>query len=183
MYISHTAADAEAATRAWVRTMVIGLNLCPFAKGAEDGGRVRYAATEATDRDAVYQFFLAELERLVLADPKELETTLVIFPNHLQHFDDYLDFLEIAEDCIVEADLEGVVQVASFHPDYYFQDEDPADVSNYTNRAPHPVLHLLREDTLTLVLDTYPDAEEIPVRNVKLMREMGEAQIKALLGR
>lgn len=183
MYIPHTAADAEAATRAWVRTMVIGLNLCPFAKGAEDSGRVRYAATEATDRDAVYQFFLAELERLVLADPKELETTLVIIPNHLQHFDDYLDFLEIAEDCIVEADLEGVVQVASFHPDYYFQDEDPADVSNYTNRAPHPVLHLLREDTLTLVLDTYPDAEEIPVRNVNLMREMGEAQIKALLGR
>lgn len=168
-------------TQAWVRGFVIGLNLCPFAKSVEEGGRVRYAVYGGSDREELYQFYLTELERLVMAELTELETTLVIVPNYLAAFDDYLDFLDIAEECIERADLEGVVQVASFHPQYQFADVGPEDVSNYTNRAPYPVLHLLREDSVTEAVERHPDVDGIPDRNVALMREMGVEGVRRVL--
>ena len=167
--------------RAWVGSMVIGLKLCPFARPVEEGGRLRYAVCLDDDPEAAYQFYLRELQHLVDASQDVLETSLLVFPNIYGDFDDYLDFVGIAEDCIVEAELEGVVQVASFHPDYYFEDSNPDDVTNFTNRSPYPVLHLLREDSLSAAIDSYPDVDGIPERNMRLMRELGLAKLEAML--
>lgn len=175
------AETAIAHTRAWVKTFVIGLKLCPFAKPVEEGGRLRYAVCLSDDPEEAYQFYLRELEILLHAGVDELETSLLIFPNIYHDFDDYLDFLGIAEDCIADAELEGVVQVASFHPEYAFEGTNPDDVTNFTNRSPYPVLHLLREDSLSNAIDAFPNVDAIPERNMQVMREMGLVKLEGMM--
>jgi hypothetical protein len=166
---------------AWVNEFVVGLKLCPFAPPVVDGNRLRLFVSEARDLDALYQDFTRELEFLLKADLDELETTLIVHPYLLDNFLEYNDFLGILEEAMADADLEVLVQVASFHPDYQFDGETHDDPSNYTNRSPYPMLHLLREDSLDKALKFYPDPDFIPLRNIATMRALGLEKIKAML--
>lgn len=170
-----------AATKAWVSTFVVGLNLCPFAPPVIEGKRLRYVVSEAKDIDVLYTDLLRELEFLALADPDETETTLLIHPHVLQDFYAYNDFLEIVDEALTGAGLEGEIQVASFHPAYLFGGEAPEATSHFTNRSPYPMLHLLREDSLENALRNYPNPDEIPQRNIATMTALGRAKIEEML--
>lgn len=171
--------QVEASVRKWVDTFVVGMNLCPFAKRELVKQRVRFTVTEASTEDELLQALQAELE-LLEADPS-VETTLLIHPAVLGDFLDYNQFLDIADALLLHMQLDGVYQVASFHPDYQFGGTAPWAAENYTNRSPYPILHLLREESLDRVLGDNPDADQIPQRNIDLMNSMGEEKLKALL--
>ncbi len=167
------------AVRQWVETFVVGMNLCPFAKRELVKNRVRFVTTAATTAEQLLQVLQTELE-LLNADPS-VETTLLIHPAVLQDFYDFNDFLGCADILLVDMELEGIYQVASFHPDYQFGGTRPGDAENYTNRAPYPVLHLLREESLERVIADYPDVDDIPERNIELMNSLGQDKLQALL--
>jgi uncharacterized protein len=168
-----TSSDAIAATREWIERAVIGLNLCPFAKTVYLGNRVRFAVSDARTADALLGDLQRELRALASVAAEDVETTVLIHPYVLTSFLDYNDFLDAAEAAVERLDLAGVIQIASFHPDYQFAGTAPDDVSNYTNRSPYPMLHLLREESVERAVDAYPDAERIPERNVETMRRLG----------
>ena len=169
-----------AETRAWVDRAVIGLNLCPFAKAPQVKGLVRYAASAATDPAALLADLITELERLAESKPEKLETTLLIHPGVLADFADYNDFLEVAEDTVAELDLEGVIQVASFHPNYQFDGSEADDIGNATNRSPYPSLHLIREESIDRAVEAFPDAETIYETNIATLEKLGAAGWTAL---
>ena len=167
------------AVRNWVEALVVGMNLCPFAKRELVKNRVRFVTTTAITEEQLLLVLRAELERLN-AEP-EIETTLLIHPDVLQDFYDFNDFLHDADSLLVEMELEGIYQIASFHPDYQFGGTSPSDAENYTNRSPYPVIHLLREDSLERVIADYPNIDDIPQRNIELMNELGREKLQALL--
>ncbi len=169
------------ATKHWVEKIVVGLNLCPFARQPFSTGRVRYVLYEGADIVALARMMVQEARLLSRSPAAEVETTLLILPDALPDFLDYLDFLEEAERLIRENGLEGIVQVASFHPDYQFEGTEPEAPENYTNRSPYPMLHLLREESIEQALEQYPDSEKIPERNVEKMRQLGVEGIRRLL--
>ena len=169
-----------AETRAWVDRAVIGLNLCPFAKAPQVKGLVRYAVSAATDPAALLADLIAELERLAESKPDKLETTLLIHPGVLADFADYNDFLEVAEDSVAELGLEGVIQVASFHPDYQFDGSQPDDIGNATNRSPYPTLHLIREESIARAVEAFPEAETIYEINIATLEALGADNWAAL---
>jgi hypothetical protein len=171
------------AVRQWLQTMVIGLDLCPFAAAPYRAGRVRYTVCEETEPEAIYQAFLVELDAFLQLPAGEAETGLFILSQGLQGFDDYLDMLAILEDAISAAGLEGVLQLASFHPDYVFAGSDADDPANYSNRAPYPVFHLIREQELERALARHPDPERIPARNIARLRALGLEALQRLTGR
>ena len=162
-----------AETRAWVDRAVIGLNLCPFAKAPQIKGLVRYVASSATDPAALLADLISELERLAESPPTQLETTLLIHPGVLADFADYNDFLEIADSTLDELDLDGILQVASFHPDYQFEGTDADDVGNATNRSPYPTLHLIREESIDRAVEAFPEAETIYETNIATLHKLG----------
>ncbi len=174
-------ADCEAQLRCWVERLVVGEGLCPFAATPLRAGRVRFAVCEATDDDAIFRCFLEEVQRLLDSDERVLETTLLAVPQALAAFDDYLDMLGHLEDALKELGLASDLQIASFHPAYRFAGEGEEDPSHYTNRAPCPVLHLLRQSSITRALATWEAPEEIPERNRAHMRELGKERLDALL--
>ena len=171
--------QVEASVRKWVDTFVVGMNLCPFAKRELVKQRVRFTVTEASTEDELLQALQAELE--LLDEDASIETTLLIHPAVLGDFLDYNQFLDVADALLLHMELDGVYQVASFHPDYQFGGTAPWAAENYTNRSPYPILHLLREESLNRVLGDNPDADQIPQRNIDLMNSMGEEKLKALL--
>ena len=168
-----------AATRAWVETVVIDLDLCPFAQRELSSDRVRFVATEANDEEQLLVALEAELA--LLNRDRLIETTLLIHPNVLQNFYDYNQFLNLADGLLVEMKLDGVYQVASFHREYEFGGTKPDDAENYTNRSPYAMLHIIREESLERAIASYPDADEIPERNRVLMNTLGESRLKELL--
>lgn len=168
-------------TRNWVEKVVIGLNLCPFARRPFQGGMLRFSLSEARDEQALLGDLLKELQYLVDTPGYQTETTLLIHPFVLGDFDDFLDFWGMTEDLLAAAGLEGEIQIAGFHPDFEFEGEDAGSVSVYTNRSPYPMLHLLREQSVGLAADTHPDTSEIPKANIRLLEEMGIEKVKALL--
>lgn len=170
--------QVEATVRRWVETMVVGLGLCPFARRELDKERVRFVVSDAITEQALLVDLEAELE--LLEQDASVETTLLIHPRVLETFYDYNQFLDDAERLLQQMELDGIYQIASFHPDYQFAGTQPDDAENYTNRSPYPVLHLLREESLDRVLETSEFAEQIPERNIALMNEMGAAQLNAL---
>ncbi|WP_298448595.1 DUF1415 domain-containing protein [Marinobacter sediminicola] len=167
------------ATRKWVEDVVVGYNLCPFAKRELVRDRVRFVVSEADNEDSLLQALQTELLRL--DDEPEIETTLLIHPHVLQNFADYNEFLGAADGLLTYLDMEGIYQIASFHPDYQFADTEPDAAENYTNRSPFPMLHLLREASLESAIDNHPDVNGIPPRNIELMNELGAEKMRTVL--
>jgi hypothetical protein len=171
--MSFEAETAIAETRAWVDRAVIGLNLCPFAKAVQAKGQIRYVVTNATDTDALLEALRDELRLLADADPAQVETTLLIHPGVLADFLDFNDFLEIADAALEALGYAGVLQVASFHPQYQFAGTADDDVTNATNRSPYPTLHLLREESIDRAVAAFPEAETLYERNIRTLQALG----------
>lgn len=161
------------ATRHWLTRAVIGLNLCPFAKSVYVKQQIRYTISEATDLEGVLIDLERELQRLAEADPAAIDTTLLILPRALADFADFNDATWFAERLVAQLRLQGTLQVASFHPQFQFEGSAPDDIENYTNRAPYPILHLLREASIERAVDAFPDAADIYERNQATLRKLG----------
>jgi len=170
-----TAADAIAITRAWVERAVIGLNLCPFAKAPQVKGQVRYVATDASEPEALLACLIEELQRLAATSAEQVETTLLVHPRVLNDFADYNDFLDMAEQALAELGLEGVLQIASFHPHYRFAGTEAGDIGNASNQSPFPTLHLLREASIDRAVAAFPEAEAIFEANIATLEHLGAA--------
>jgi hypothetical protein len=170
-----------AVTRRWVTDLVIGLNLCPFARHVSEAGLVRYAVTDAADEEALLAALAHELDALVAAPRTAVETTLLIHPRALPDFLDYNDFLGPADRLLAARGLRGVIQIAGFHPDYRFAGTTPGAVENYTNRSPYPMLHLLREDSISEVAADPARLLDIPRRNVETLNRLGRREVLARL--
>lgn len=175
-----TAEEAIAATRAWVDRAVIGLGLCPFAKAVQVKNQIRYVVSDARNSDVLLDDLERELRALAEAPPEDVDTTLLIHPLVLTDFLDYNDFLEVADEMVDALELTGVIQVASFHPQFQFADTEPDDITNYTNRSPYPILHLLREASVEAAVAAFPEAEQIYEKNIETLRRLGHAGWNAL---
>lgn len=169
-----------AATREWLEKAVIGLNLCPFAKAVYLKNQVRFVVSSAPHLDGLLEDLDRELDFLAAADPDKADTTLLIHPSLLPDFLDFNDYLQLAEAAVAEHQLEGVIQIASFHPQFQFADTAPDDMENYTNRAPYPTLHLLREASIEKAVAAFPEAATIYQRNIATLDKLGSAGWRAL---
>ncbi len=169
-----------AETRDWIEKAVIGLNLCPFAKSVYVKNQVRIVVSSARHIDAFLEDLDRELDHLAEVDPEVTDTTLLIHPTLFADFLDFNDVHQIADEAVTEHELEGVIQIASFHPQFQFEGTEPDDITNYTNRAPYPTLHLIREASLDKAVEAFPDAEMIYERNMETLSKMGIAGWMAL---
>jgi hypothetical protein len=169
--------QVEQEIRQWLQQAVIGLNLCPFAARPLQQGSVRIQVTDCEDEAALLQVLFDELLLLQETPAQSIETTLLVLTQVLQSFEDYNQFLDLAEQLLADRDWRGVFQIASFHPGYRFQGVPADSPENLTNRSPYPVLHLLREETLHRVLEDYPEPEKIPQQNIQTMRDLSAEQI------
>ena len=167
-------------TRRWVQRAVIGLNLCPFAKSVEVNQRLRVVASPARTPEDLLKELAHELLALNRADPDETETTLIVHPWVLNDFLDFNDFLGAADALVDDLELDGVLQVASFHPDYQFEGTDADDVDNLSNRSPYPTLHLLREESIERAIESMPDTDAIYEANIDTLRRIGRKGWDAL---
>ena len=175
MHITETpeAEQVLADTRRWLERAVIGLNLCPFASAVHLRQQIRWVVSQARSEDALVEELARELRLLADADPDQVATTLLIHPWVLNDFLDYNDFLELADATVEALELEGVLQVASFHPQYQFADSEPEDISNFSNRSPFPTLHLLREDDVERAVEALPDSVRLYETNIETLRRLG----------
>ncbi len=162
----------------WLEEIIIGLNLCPFAKRELINDRIRFTVSHANTETELLATLLNELS--CLENHPEIETILLIHPDVLTDFYDYNDFLDNADQLLIEHDYDGLFQIASFHPDYQFADTEIDDNENYTNRSPYPLLHILREQSLESAIESYGDTTVIPKRNIDLMNSLGTEKIQAL---
>lgn len=173
-------ARVEQDMRTWLERAVIGLNLCPFAKAVHVKGQVHYAVCLSTDPQVLRQDLVRELQALAAMDPEVRDTTLLVAPLCLPDFLDFNDFLDEAERALVELELDGILQIASFHPDFQFAGTAADDIGNFTNRAPYPTLHLLREASIDRAVEAFPEAEMIFEKNMQTLERMGHAGWAAL---
>lgn len=167
-------------TRRWLERAVIGLNLCPFAKAVHVKGQIHYVVSHATEPQALLQALVSELQALQACDPVVRDTTLLMAPCCLQNFLDFNDFLTQADEALLELDLDGILQIASFHPRFQFAGTRPDVMGNFTNRSPYPTLHLLREDSIERAVEAFPDAESIFGKNIETLEQLGQAGWAAL---
>ncbi len=165
----------------WLERAVIGLNLCPFAKAVQAKGQIRWVVSDARTPEALLKALLAELQQLATTPAEETDTTLLVHPLVLQDFADFNDFLGVVDAALVELDLDGVLQVAPFHPEFRFAGTRANDASNNTNRAPYPTLHLLREDSVSRAVEAFPDPEAIFEKNMAALRALGVEGYRRLL--
>ncbi|NKF22072.1 DUF1415 domain-containing protein [Solimonas marina] len=166
----------ESEVRRWLDEIIIGLNLCPFAARPARAGRVRIAVSEAREELDLLAELQLELQKLDDSKPEAIETTLIVVPHLLADFMAYNDFLDQADGLLDQFEWSGIFQIASFHPHYQFAGTEADDPENLTNRAPYPLLHLLREDSVEAAIDSHPNVDVIPENNIRLMREMSSAQ-------
>ncbi|MFT4823455.1 MAG: hypothetical protein ACJAUG_000005 [Halioglobus sp.] len=169
----------ERQIRAWLESFVIGLDLCPFARPLQHCDSLRICLSAARSASDRHKVFLQELDLLQTSSEQELATTLLAFPDSLASFDDFLDFLDEAQALVEAAGLEGVIQLASFHPLYQFEGTQLDDPENFSNRSPYPILHFLRENMLTRSLTEFPQPELIPQRNIATLEELGEDALRS----
>ena len=179
--MTHAPRDPLADTERWLQRAVIGLNLCPFAKAVVTKGQLRMVLSDARDEAALLGELGAELLHLRDTPAIDVDTTMIVHPHVLADFLDYNDFLESADALVAELGLEGVLQVASFHPRYQFADSHPDDIANSTNRSPWPTLHLLREDSVSRAVEAFPDPDNIVERNIETLERLGHAGWRELL--
>lgn len=163
----------------WLKTIIIEYSICPFAKRELERGSIRFGISHDREIESCLVNLMLECDRL--DTDLSIETTLLIYDNAFTAFDDYLDFLELAETLLIEQGYEGVYQLASFHPDYCFEGAEQDDPANYTNRSPYPMLHLLRETSIERAVTTCPHPENIPQRNIEFTHQLGLAKMQALL--
>lgn len=156
----------------WVKQVVVKYNICPFARQEVEGGTIRYVVVDQSNTNKVLFELLNECD--YLTDNAQVETTLVILPCSFQSFTDFLDLVDLANDLLCEKDLEGIYQLAHFHPDYCFAGELASDPANYTNRSPYPCLHILREASVTRALESHPNPDGIVARNIEFSRKKGD---------
>jgi uncharacterized protein len=175
-----TRPEIIAAVKHWLEVAVVGLNLCPFAKAVHVKDQIRYIVSDATNIDTLADDLVRELETLAEASPEKIDTTLLILPNVLQDFLDFNDFLDVADEIVEELELDGILQVAPFHPQFQFEDTETDDITNYTNRSPYPILHLLREDSVTRAVEAFPDEMHIAENNIVTLRKLSHVGWKAL---
>ena len=173
--------SAIAKTKAWLEKAVIGLNLCPFAKAVHAKGQIRWVLSDAHDAEALLNDLVRELKFLAAAAPEDVDTTLIVHPQVLQDFLDYNDFLDVADAALVDLDLDGTLQIASFHPQYQFDGTEADDAGNLSNRSPYPTLQLLREDSVERAVAAFPEAESIYERNIETLEKLGSEGWKRLL--
>ena len=173
--------QVEAGVRRWLERAVIGLNLCPFAKAVYVRDQVRIVASDASTARALLEELGEEMALLRDTPAEQTDTTLLVHPHVLGDFLDYNDFLDDADALVEAMDLDGVLQVASFHPQYQFAGTEPGDVENLTNRAPYPILHLLREASVDRAVAAYAEPEAIIDRNVATVRALGHEGWNKLL--
>ena len=178
--MSMTDEEVLGKTRHWLEAVVIGLNLCPFAKAVYVKKQVRLVVSHARHADDLLEELDRELDLLVATPACEIDTTLLIHPTLFEDFLDFNDFLEVAEGVVDEHELEGVVQLASFHPQFQFDGTEPDAISNYTNRAPFAILHLLREDSIERAVVAFPQTDAIFEQNIATLEKLGHAGWKAL---
>jgi hypothetical protein len=169
--------DPVVRVQRWLDEAVIGLQLCPFAQPVRSAGRIRFAVSEARDGEVAVRDTLAEAVQLLDTPAEEVATTLVIVPHALQDFHAFLDALEMLQALLAEGGADGVLQVATFHPDYLFAGEEPEAVSHFTNRAPHPIFHLLREADVEEAVAHHSDAAGIPAENMARLEAMGRTEV------
>lgn len=168
-------------TKSWILNFVIGLNICPFAGQPFREDRIRYRLEETDRVEKLVKTLMEELEFLYKKKSKQVETSILIHPNVLTDFLDYNDFLSVAAVVLEEMDLEGEIQIASFHPDYQFADETQNAPSNYVTRSPFPMLHLIRESSVTKAIEMHPDIQQVPYDNIKKLNDLGLESIKELI--
>lgn len=168
--------------RKWVEQAVIGLGLCPFAGEHWLAGRVRLTVTKATSQKTLLSDLGTEIAALDEADPKRLETTLLIVPGMLLDFDDYNQFLDLAEALVQARGWEGRFQIATFHPDYQFAGTEPDDPGNLSNRSPFPILHILRENSVSRALAEHPDSDQIPLANIAKLKALSAERREEIFG-
>ena len=166
-------------TQKWLSNVIIEHSICPFAKREYDNNRIHYEVIESKDLETQLEHLILQCE--ALDDEVSRETSLLIFPNALSDFEGYLDVVEISTELMTKQGYEGTYQLASFHPQYRFADSSIDDASNYTNRSPYPMLHILREASIEKILANYPNPEDIPERNIKLTQDLGLEAMKKLL--
>ena len=171
---------AVADTVRWLERAVIGLNLCPFAKAPHVKGQIHYALSQAKNLAGLREELAAELQALQSMPAEQRETTLLIVPQLLQDFLDFNDFLDEADALLQSLDLEGELQVASFHPQFQFAGTAPEDITNFTNRSPYPTLHLIREASIDRAVEAFPEAETIYEANMATLEKLGPAGWQAL---
>lgn len=176
-------AEIISAVESWLERAVIGLNLCPFARAVHVRKQIRYIVTTATEPSQLVEALTEELNYLHTCDPQATDTTLLIHPWVLEDFSDYNEFLDIADVILAGMGLEGEIQIASFHPDYQFSGTQRDDVSNYTNRSPFPILHLLREDSIERAVASVPDTDAIYKRNISTLKQLGKEGWAKLLSK
>lgn len=169
-----------AETRAWVDRVVIGLNLCPFAKAVQARNQIRYVVSDAQSVDALLATLEEEMDRLVATDAVIVDTTLIIHPLLLNDFLDFNDFLDAADALLEQLGYAGTLQIASFHPGFQFAGTRPDDVSNATNQSPYPTLHLLREDSVDRAVAAFPEAEAIYEKNIRTLEALGKEGLARL---
>ncbi|RPE71254.1 hypothetical protein EDD53_0370 [Pacificibacter maritimus] len=172
--------DVVLNTRKWLDQMVVGLNLCPFASSVITRDQVYYAVCDATTKAEREQSFVTELQRLLGTNENSIATSLLMFTTGLEDFDAYLDLLDWCQQILETADLTEQVQLASFHPQYQFDGVAADDLSHFTNRAPYPTLHLLRQDQMTKVLAHVSEPEKIYLDNIKTLNKLGRQKVEAL---
>lgn len=170
-------------TRCWLENFIIKHNICPFAKKEYDNDRIHYAviSRNQTENQIEQQLTAIIDECIRLDEHKEIETSLIIFPDSFPDFEDYLDLVAMANTLLHEYNYEGIYQLASFHPDYQFDQTQPEDAENFTNRSPYPMLHLIREASIEQALENFPNPENIPTRNIELTNQLGSAYLKSIL--
>lgn len=171
----------EQATRLWVDRVVVGLNLCPFAAPVIKNDGLYVEACYAQEPEALLRAVLEQLDKLQRSDESDIATSLLVFADALEDFDQYWAFVEVASELLQAAGLEGVIQIASFHPNYCFEGVAEDDVSHYSNRSPWPMLHFIREAQLSRALAGYPNPEQIPDNNIRRLRALGKSELLNLL--
>jgi hypothetical protein len=167
-------------TRIWLERAVIGLNLCPFAKSVHVKGQIHYAVSHAQTEAELLKDLVVELKALLAQSPLVRDTTLLIAPDCLANFLDFNDFLAVADQALMDLELDGVLQIANLHPNYQFAGTTADDITNFTNRSPYPTLHLLREESIDRAVQAFPQAETIFERNMQTMEQLGPAGWAAL---
>lgn len=166
----------------WLDDVVIGLNLCPFAKKPRVNQQIRLKVCDARKDKAVIKEFSQELDLLIATPAQQMDTTMLVLSNHCYDFYDYLDVLDKCQLQIQQRGLEGEYQLASFHPEYLFDGTEPDDRENYTNRAPYPIIHILREDSMTKAVSKFPNPESIPGNNIHTLETLPELKFQRLFG-